>query len=1196
MSGAVFPFSFLLHDSRLERPGPLDDSRSLVTGKHSEKVPVIRLYGYSSSLEVADLGGSRQCCVNVHGYFPKLFMDVVPELSIDELAELIDWRISGGSACVYNITILRRKNFYGYHETDTDIYAIELFRPIDVSRVAELVTTPETFRVPITVYEVHIPYLLQFLMEHQIQGVTAFGIDPNGIHLTSPKTTCMDIEISIKSKSILCIRKSSSQRGYPVPPPLTGEGNGDLVCEVLQSLWEEEFDRSLPGKFPYTPEGIADGIDRPDCSEMPWIRANEQRKQEWCAQLERQMPTQVDETQGLIEALVDIRRGGSQFDMSMGDEDSHIPELTATLVVERPREDSQISAPLAETVLEKPRNALVAAVHRTLPSTECRIRFSVNPPRGPIVGTLGDGRMSLTGATQITAPLRIMKPVPVSSQQSTRDELTFGTMAVIELETGEGGEITSIGCLLIDERESPHGRIVVVTQEIGSDDQNRPVDCEIVNCSSEVEMLDYMESKIFNQFDPAVVLSWDCSRHVLGYILTRAQGCRDDLNLSRCKESSSTSMSGGRLVTDLWRVLRNDAESGLKLGTTTLEGVAHSVLGITVPSIKSGLAALVRRVRVVFELADVTRVMPRATEMARLYGMDLESTFTRGSQFRVECMLVRASRKLGYVLPSSSKSQVRNQSAMEGIPMVLEPVSGLITDPVCVLDFQSLYPSLIIAYNMCYSTCLGRISDMRSVVQLGTQSGFHRTPTGGRASIVTPSETAFAERTNRLGLLPRICHEILQTRIMVKKSMKSGSKSPALLKQLDARQLSLKLLSNVIYGYTSASFSGRMPCPEIADSIVILGRTSLESAMRTAERLGGVVVYGDTDSLFVKLPGRSVPEAFEFGARLVQEVNSTHPWPMKLILEKVYSCCTLVTKKRYVGRAYDSVDAEPRIDAKGIETIRRDTCPAVAVTVERIITTMFAQAPELSGSFPAIQALLEQVCVKEFRRILRGELPSKFFVFQNQVRQIDSYKDMNHLPPAARVAVDTGRLDAARGERIAYVITQSSSATKLSDQVKPPSAIVTGTDTLNYDYYVTKQVIPAIQRIFGPLADRAFTWLSIARAGWSNVPSGRENQQCILCKATTASAMFSASKVPLICGWCSRTRLSQAIAEAKSRQRDSEARMTELMKLCCHCSGSRTLALCCKDAFHCEVYFQRSIANAHVKRTYSELDRLTVPF
>lgn len=76
----------------------------------------------------------------------------------------------------------------------------------------------------------------------------------------------------------------------------------------------------------------------------------------------------------------------------------------------------------------------------------------------------------------------------------------------------------------------------------------------------------------------------------------------------------------------------------------------------------------------------------------------------------------------------------------------------------------------------------------------------------------------------REGILPRMCREILFTRIMVKKSMKLYERGSLTYKMLDSRQLALKLIANVTYGYTGAGFSGRMPCSELADSVVSLGR------------------------------------------------------------------------------------------------------------------------------------------------------------------------------------------------------------------------------------------------------------------------------------------------------------------------------------------------------------------------------------
>ena len=159
-----------------------------------------------------------------------------------------------------------------------------------------------------------------------------------------------------------------------------------------------------------------------------------------------------------------------------------------------------------------------------------------------------------------------------------------------------------------------------------------------------------------------------------------------------------------------------------------------------------------------------------------------------------------------------------------------------------------------------------------------------------------------------------------------------AKKNAKLQRILHARQLGLKLIANVTYGYTSANFSGRMPCIDVGDSVVSKGRETLERAIKTIEggRWPGVkVIYGDTDSLFVLLPGRNREESFDIGDQMAKVVTQENPKPVKLKFEKVYHPCILQTKKRYVGYMYESRDQEkPTYDAKGIETVRRDGVPA----------------------------------------------------------------------------------------------------------------------------------------------------------------------------------------------------------------------------------------------------------------------------
>jgi len=110
-------------------------------------------------------------------------------------------------------------------------------------------------------------------------------------------------------------------------------------------------------------------------------------------------------------------------------------------------------------------------------------------------------------------------------------------------------------------------------------------------------------------------------------------------------------------------------------------------------------------------MLSALNVLGRSAEMARLYGCDLWSVLSRGSQYKVEAMLCRLSKAQNLLLYSPSKAEVAQQRAPECIALVMEPQSLFYAAPVLVLDFQSLYPSIVIAYNLCYSTCLGSLKD-----------------------------------------------------------------------------------------------------------------------------------------------------------------------------------------------------------------------------------------------------------------------------------------------------------------------------------------------------------------------------------------------------------------------------------------------------------------------------------------------------
>jgi DNA polymerase zeta len=166
---------------------------------------------------------------------------------------------------------------------------------------------------------------------------------------------------------------------------------------------------------------------------------------------------------------------------------------------------------------------------------------------------------------------------------------------------------------------------------------------------------------------------------------------------------------------------------------------------------------------------------------------------------------------------------------------------------------------------------------------------------------VTPTGAAFCRASTREGVLPIMLREILETRFMVKKAMKRCiggkstlpiSKQKTLQNVLHARQYALKMIANVTYGYTAASFTGRMPCAELADAIVKAARNTLEHAIMMVESetekwSNAKVVYGDTDSMFVHLPGRNMKQAFEIGRSIAKAVSDANPKDVVLKFEKV---------------------------------------------------------------------------------------------------------------------------------------------------------------------------------------------------------------------------------------------------------------------------------------------------------------------
>ncbi|KAJ1904929.1 DNA polymerase zeta, partial [Coemansia sp. IMI 209127] len=504
------------------------------------------------------------------------------------------------------------------------------------------------------------------------------------------------------------------------------------------------------------------------------------------------------------------------------------------------------------------------------------------------------------------------------------------------------------------------------------------------------------------------------------------------------------------------------------------------------------LRHLYHRASAVLRILDKANIVDRTAEFANVLGIDFTSVLTRGSQFRVESLMARIAHPELFILSSPTRDQVAQQRAAECLPLVLEPKSRYYTDPVVVLDFQSLYPSIMIAYNYCFSTCLGSLDNASSFGHAGAGDGSTErrfgftsiaVPPGllstlGHQNItVSPNGILFVKQSVRKGLLGRMLEEILESRVMIKESIDLWSKDDeALHKKLDAWQLGLKLIANVTYGYTGASFSGRMPCVEVADAIVQTGRETLENAIRFIQSRhnmwGAEVVYGDTDSMFIHFPGKTRQTAFRLGHEIADAITKLNPRPVRLKFEKVYQPCVLLTKKRYAGWMYTSVDqTEPQLDVKGMELVRRDGCGIQQSILEGAMDMLFREN-DLS--------LVKSFVTAQINKVLRHDVPVDEFIIAKEVR-LGTYSGRT-LPAHAKVARDmlhSKQGDPLHGERVSYIVISNGARTRLNDQVIPPLLLLKRPGLrLDHQYYIEKQIIPALDRVFGLVGVDVRAWIN----------------------------------------------------------------------------------------------------------------------
>ncbi|PNS15923.1 DNA polymerase zeta catalytic subunit [Sphaceloma murrayae] len=793
---------------------------------------------------------------------------------------------------------------------------------------------------------------------------------------------------------------------------------------------------------------------------------------------------------------------------------------------------------------------------------------------------------------------------------------------------------------------------VLVLDVSGDDDDSltarikKQTAVEVAFECDELDLLNHVVD-IVREFDPDILSGYEVHNSSWGYLIERAR-LKYEYNLpdefSRMKSAShgrfgkdadrwgfthtSTIRVTGRHMINIWRAMRSE----LNLLQYTMENVVFHLLHRRIPHYSFAdlsmwyssakprdLAKVVdyflNRVKLDLEILDANELIPRTSEQARLLGVDFFSVFSRGSQFKVESLMFRIAKPESFVLVSPSRKQVGQQNALECLPLVMEPQSAFYPSPLLVLDFQSLYPSVMIAYNYCYSTCLGRITPWRGTNKMGF-ADFKRSPrllelVKDKLNIA-PNGMMYVRPEMRKSLLAKMLGEILETRVMVKSGMKVDKSDRTLQQLLNNRQLALKLIANVTYGYTSASFSGRMPCSEIADSIVQTGRETLEKTIafiHSVSSWGAEVVYGDTDSLFVYLKGKTREQAFDIGADIAKRVTDMNPRPVKLKFEKVYHPCVLLAKKRYVGFKYESKDQlEPEFDAKGIETVRRDGTPAEQKIEERALKTLF-RTSDLS--------LVKEYFQDQCRKIMAGKFSVQDFCFAKEVK-LGTYAERGPPPPGALIATKRmlrdPRSEPQYGERVPYVVIAGAPGARLFERcVEPERLLYDAQAELDAEYYISKNLIPPLERIFNLVGANVRQWydempkvmrvrsLGAPVVKGKDIVDGRNRKTmesymatsfCLVCrtKLPPLSSLPPGLEAPLpLCAPC-LTETARSLLALRARLKKVDRKKTNIDTVCRSCADMPFGDDVKCDSRDCPVFYSRVKANTKAANSKSVLE------
>ena len=494
----------------------------------------------------------------------------------------------------------------------------------------------------------------------------------------------------------------------------------------------------------------------------------------------------------------------------------------------------------------------------------------------------------------------------------------------------------------------------------------------------------------------------------------------------------------GRAHIDLYPFVDHVLSQGMDSETLDLDSVAEELLGknkddVSWEQMKSmweenrdlGEFAdySLKDSELVYELAD--ELIPQVLELSQISGLlPFDACRLTYGQLTENFLLREASRRnmVAPNRPSRNKQRRRqNQGAYEG-GFVYTPDSG-IHHGIGVFDFRSLYPTVMVAHNISPETLdIEDCGDAYDIEELG-----------------------YSFCQDFQGFFPELVEELVEERYELKKQLDDLEEDSKEFRSVYSRQEAEKILANSFYGYLGYN-GARWYSREAAEATTFLGRKYIEDTIETASEMGLEVVYGDTDSVFLK--NEDIRENID---EFLDKVNSDLPEFMELEFEGYFDTGFFTSTESGEGakKKYALMKSDGEMKITGFEQVRRDWSPVAKKTQKEVLKKVLNEKPdEAAGHVKQVVEMLREgeVDVEDLR------------IYTTLTKPPEEYDATAPHVEAARKAIKRGE-KIEEGDTISYVITDGGGS------ISERAEIVKYADTYDSGYYIDSQIVPVSNRV-----------------------------------------------------------------------------------------------------------------------------------